>query len=240
MDSNCNYRRVRIAPLELLKQSISLMGDQYWIHVAIVLIAMLLSAIVPLGILTGPMMCGIYLCLFKRAGGKRVALEDLFQGFDYFLESLIATLIITIFPQLVLLVIIGCFGGVVAVLFVTLGESGWPVVVAVIAVGGLITAAVAIILSALFLFVYPLIVDRNLKAVPAILTSCAAVWGNLGGVLLLLLVYGLFSIVATLACGIGTFFLAPVMLGAFAVLYRQVFPTGRDDSESEPAADFRR
>ncbi len=83
-----------------------------------------------------------------------------------------------------------------------------------------------------FLFVYPLIVDKRLTAVPAISTSCRAVWANLGGIVLTMFLYGIIACASVLACGIGTIFVTPVMFGALAILYRQIFP------ERPPLHDF--
>jgi len=83
---------------------------------------------------------------------------------------------------------------------------------------------VGVVISSLFLFVYPLIVDKQYTAVPAITASCRAVWAHLGGILLLMVLYGVIGCAAVLACGIGTIFVTPVLFGALAILYRQIFP----------------
>ena len=53
---------------------------------------MLLGGIVPL-VLYGPAMCGIALCFLQRARGEPTQFDQLFKGFDYFMPSLIASLI---------------------------------------------------------------------------------------------------------------------------------------------------
>src|SRR6185436_7088939 len=50
-------------------------------------------SVAPLGILMGPMLCGVYLCLFARMRGERIGFDLLFRGFEHFVPSLIATLI---------------------------------------------------------------------------------------------------------------------------------------------------
>ena len=70
-----------------------LVKDQYWLFVGMCLVAMLIGSVVPFGILLGPMMCGLYLTFFTKRRGQKVEFELLFKGFDYFGQSLIATLI---------------------------------------------------------------------------------------------------------------------------------------------------
>jgi hypothetical protein len=158
-------------------------------------------------------------------GGKQVTFETLFKGFDVFLESLVATLIVIVVSMVVMvplvLLFFLCFvGGAIAA-----DEGGSPAIpILLLLVGVPFVMAVSLIVSGLFVFVYPLIIDKNMKAVQAVKTSCQAVMGNLMGVFWLLVVYSIFAVLAALACGIGTIFFTPVWLGAMALLYRQIFP----------------
>ena len=88
------FQRVPIRPFDCLSGSKQLMGEQYWLFLGISVIGILIASFVPLGILMGPMMCGIYYCYFRRMRGEAVEFGMLFKGFDYFVESLIATLIL--------------------------------------------------------------------------------------------------------------------------------------------------
>lgn len=216
------YQQVHVAPVRLLQQSVSLMGDDYWMFLAITFVGLVIGSVVPL-VIYGPMVCGIYLCYFQRMRGKKADFETLFKGFDYFVESLIATLLVTLATLVLiapcaLLLIVSMVGIAVS------GQDSGPAVLVVMLVLVPILMLVSLVVSSLFLFVYPLIVDKQYAAVPAITTSCRAVWANLGGILLLLVLCGLISCVAALACGIGTLFFTPVMFGALTILYRQIFP----------------
>jgi uncharacterized membrane protein len=82
----------------------------------------------------------------------------------------------------------------------------------------------SLILSVFFAFVYPLIVDRGLKAVPALGTSFRAAWANLGGMVGLMCLMFLISLAATACCYLPAFFVLPWTMGAMAVAYRKVFP----------------
>lgn len=232
METECIFQKVHVAPARLLQQSVSLMGDEYWMFLAITFVGMVIGSVVPL-VIYGPMACGIYLCYLQRMRGKKASFDTLFQGFDYFVESLIATLLVAL-AWLVLIAPVALLFVVIVVAAAMAGEHG-GVTVFVIGIGIVlvpILALLSLVVSSLFIFVYPLIVDKQLTAVPAISTSCRAVWSNLGGIILTMFLYGIIAFAAVLACGIGTILFTPVMFGALAILYRQIFP------ERPPLNDF--
>ncbi len=78
--------------------------------------------------------------------------------------------------------------------------------------------------GALFMFMYPLIVDRKLSGFEAIKLSMRAALANFGGVLGLMLLSFLLGMVGALACYVGLIFLYPLNFAMIAVAYRQVFP----------------
>jgi Na+-transporting methylmalonyl-CoA/oxaloacetate decarboxylase gamma subunit len=69
-----------------------LLGDQYFTFLGISLVGMLISGAVPL-ILVGPVYCGMALCLLKQARNGPMVFDDLFKGFEYFGQSIIAALV---------------------------------------------------------------------------------------------------------------------------------------------------
>src|SRR3979411_3209419 len=97
------FRRGTVKPVECLKAGLDLIRSQYWLFVGIAAVGMIIGGLVPLGILMGPMMCGIYLALFKQRRGDPIEFGLLFKGFDYFGDAVIATLI-HIVPILVIIV----------------------------------------------------------------------------------------------------------------------------------------
>lgn len=230
METERIFQKVHVAPARLLQQSVSLMGDEYWMFLAITFVGMIIGSVVPL-VIYGPMACGIYLCYLQRMRGKKASFDTLFQGFDYFVESLIATLLITL-ASLVLMAPVALLIVAVVVAAAMAGEHAGPTVLAVSFVCVPFLMLLSLVVSSLFIFVYPLIVDKQLTAVPAISTSCRAVWSNLGGIVLTMILYGIIACASMLACGIGTIFFTPVMFGALAILYRQIFP------ERPPLNDF--
>jgi len=66
MSQNLNdFNRGVIKPVECLKEAWGLIKDQYWLFLGICAVGMLIGSAFAI-VLMGPMMCGIYLCLFQR------------------------------------------------------------------------------------------------------------------------------------------------------------------------------
>jgi len=117
-----DVRSVTVRPLKLLKRAVLLMGDQYGTLLAATLVALLIGSVIPLGVLLGPMMVGLYLCFLKCEQGVPVEFATLFKSFDYFLESLVAILLMVGVSFVVVLPVIGIFAIAVAVPLSTGGE----------------------------------------------------------------------------------------------------------------------
>jgi hypothetical protein len=231
------FERGAVRPVECLRAGWDLVRGDYWLFLGLTFVGSLLAGLAPFGILAGPMMCGIYYVLLRRQRGRPVKFEMLFKGFDYFVQSLIATLI-TMGPVLVIS-IVGAFvlvGILFANLPVTPPPGGGPApppglpTAFFVAYGVfmLVLVLVSAVAAVAFFFVYPLIVDRKMTGVAAIKLSLRAAGANLGGVVGLVLLNFLLTFVGLLACYVGAFFVMPVHFAAIAVAYRQVFP------EAEP------
>ena len=226
------YNRGAIKPVICLQTGWSLIKDKYWLFLGITGVGLLIGSLGPMAILLGPMMCGIYLCLFARLRGQSVSFELLFKGFDYFVQSFIATLI-QIIPVAVLLIpayiifIILFMGRIKAMGArprgrpVDLSEL-YPLFIMWGAIV-LVVILVSTLIGAFFIFTYPLIVDRRLQAVDAVKTSIRAAMANLGGVLGLLGLNVLLGIIGLMFCYVGGIFLMPISFASWAVAYRQVF-----------------
>jgi uncharacterized membrane protein len=232
-----SYRAGAVRPMECLREGLELIKGQYWLFVGITLVGVLLASMVPFGLIAGPMFCGIYYCLLRRDRGQSVKFEMLFKGFDHFVQSLIATLI-----MMIPLVVIAIPGYIVvfAVMFASMPgptPPGAPAppppsmgpFFAAYAVFLLVLLAVSVVVQVLCFFVYPLIVDRKLSGVQALKTSLAAARANLGGVFGLVLLSFLMVFVGALACYVGAIFVMPIHYAAVAVAYRKVFPDGASE-----------
>jgi len=234
------FKRGAIEPIECLKAGWALIKDRYWLFLGITVVGILIAGLVPLGILMGPMMCGIYLVLFQQMRGRPVEFAMLFRGFDYFVESLLATLIQFV-PIFVLLVPFYVFFGIGLAGFVAHhrqagGTQDTAQIVGLLAgVSTFIFVAIVVsfVIGILFAFTYPLIVDRKLKALPAIQTSMKAAMANFWPLLGLVLLNALLGMVGMFCCYIGAFLVTPVMLAGLAVAYRQIF--GLNEESLPPA-----
>jgi len=226
MYQEVEVRRVAIQPFDLMKQSMDLMGDQYWLFVGVTFVGLLIASFVPMGILLGPMMCGIYLCVFRRMVGKPASFELLFQGFDYFVESLIVTLLL-LAASLVVIVPVGGIMFGVALVGAAGGDGGGSflgmLLMAIMFFGVFI---VSLIINACFAFAYPLVVDRRMKALDAVKSSFRGVMANLAGILVASIVFGIIYLLASCLCWFPAILFSPIPLGVFAILSREIFPVG--------------
>jgi uncharacterized membrane protein len=219
-----------VRPIECFTEGWQLVRPQYLLMLGISAVAILVGSMSPLGILMGPLMCGLYLCLFALMRDEPVEFGLLFKGFDHFVPSLIATLI-QVVP--VLIVLIPAYVVFIA-LFVMAGATGAShreaagPALGVLVAGSmglfLVIMLVSVVVGVFFAFTYPLIVDRGLSGWDACRTSARAVLANLGGMLGLVLLNMVLSMVGLLLCYVGAFLVLPIGFGALAVAYRRVFP----------------
>src|SRR5216683_6088723 len=166
------FRRNVVQPVECIKAGWDLIRNQYWLFVGMSAVGFIIGSFVPLGILMGPMMCGIYLSLFQYRRGQPVEFGTLFKGFDYFVDSLIATLLhmipmVVIFVPSYIIFYIGFF----LVLSQRRGEPDPGTMLGffgIFAIFWLVLIVILIVVSVAFTFAYPLIVDRRLAGLDAV------------------------------------------------------------------------
>jgi uncharacterized membrane protein len=229
------FRSGVISPVECLKEGWQTIKDSYWLFLGITLVAMLIGGAVPV-VLIGPMMCGLYLCLFAKMRGDPVEFGMLFKGFDYFMHGLVAAAIQTL-PVILIMAV----GQVIFVAFTLIimptrrGDAMPPVFWVGLVLFVLFAMIVSLAIHSLFLFAYPLIVDRNLSGLEAIKLSYRAALQNRSGIIgLILLISGL-GILGVLACYVGVFLIMPISFASYAVAYRRVFPeTGSFSGPAPP------
>jgi hypothetical protein len=229
VSATLEFNRGAVRPFECIREGWNLIKGEYWLFLGISVVAMLVGGAVPLGILLGPMMCGVYIALFRRQRGEPVTFDLLFKGFDFFADSLIATLI-QVVP--ILIVLVPTYLGTFVYFFSTIkpGRRGAPpdlypffVMFCIIFV---VIMILSIIVGAFFIFTFPLIVDRKLSGMNAVKTSFNAAVANFGGVLGLLLSLMVLGFVGLLFCYVGAFLLLPLHFAAYSIAYRKVFGTG--------------
>ena len=232
--NDLSFNRGAVRPIECLEAGWRLVKDDYGIFLGITFIGTLIGGLAPLGLLLGPCVCGIYLCLLGQTRGQKPSFETLFKGFDFFVQSLIAALLMVV-P---VMIVSGVFGILIIVCFLmnmpTPPAPGTPAsppnptfLMILLALYGAMfvgLGAMQFIMQALFFFAFQLIVDRKLTGFDAVKMSIRAFFGNFGGVLALLFLNMLLTMAGVAACFVGQIFLIPITLAAQAVAYRQVFP----------------
>lgn len=224
---NVEFNAGAIKPIECVQEAWELIKPDYWMLFAISLVGALIAGI-SLYVLIGAMVCGIFYCYLKRIDGGRVQFEDLWIGFKFFWPSLLVAAAIFV-PMVVWIVFMFVSLYLPLIMAAVMGQKGnEPLVlgsfVAALAVD-LVIALVMICIHTLLMFSFPLIVDRGMTSWEAMKLSARAVLKNLGGVGGLIAVnFGLF-LIGYAACGIGLYFVIPVMTASNIVAYRKVFPS---------------
>jgi hypothetical protein len=216
-----------VRPLECYAQGWRLIRDDYWRFVGIAFLATLIGNAIPFGFLLGPMWCGMEIYLLRRMAGQRATLNNLFEGFNYFGPSLLpSVLLVTLVTVAFLVVWLAYFAGVIGMLF----HQGFIDEVFLASYGGLTILYLVgmisswVVLTAPFVFVFSLIVDRRLSGFAALATSIRAILANFWGIVGLLIIDTLLSWAGTMLFCVGWYLVFPISLAASAVAYRQVFP----------------
>lgn len=237
--TNIEFSRGQIRPVECVKEGWAIIKDQYWLIFAITLVGMLIAGIVPFGILFGPMLCGIFYSILQKEDNHPIAFEDLFKGFQYFLPSFIATLFVLI-PAF----IFGFMAYIPIIMMqVSMMNSRNPdpniafTYLGIFAVLMIIFALVVGTIHALLMFAYPLIVEYKLSGLEAAKLSARAVMKNLGGIGGLIAAHIGLAFIGYLLCGIGLYFVLPIMLASVVVAYRKVFPPPTNQNFNPPPPD---
>lgn len=236
--SQIPYRRNAVQPVECIKGGWELIKGQYWMIFAMCLVGYMVASAVPLGILMGPMMCGLFLTFFKIRRGEPFEFGTLFKGFEYFGQSVVATLLhfipimIIVVPAYILFYVFflvsmvaqggnepnpAAMFGVMLLFFLF-----WLVVIVLI-----------MIISIGFTFVYPLIVDRKMQGIDAVKLSFKAAMANFWRLLGLVMLNFVLGCVGLLLCIFGVYLVIPISYSAVAVAYEQVFGLS-DGSELAP------
>jgi uncharacterized membrane protein len=190
-------------------------------------VGFIIASLVPFCIVLGAMMCGIYYPLFEKAEGRNVEFAQLFKGFEKFLPSLVATLPWAIPLQIGFLV---AYIPLVIAQPMIESRAMAPETVFSILIFSLVTLLVVMIIWIFFhpflMFVYQLITEHQLSGWSALKLGFKSVWGNLGGVVGLLVLNVLAYSIGALLCGIGAYFVLPLIFANTFVAYRKVFPKG--------------
>lgn len=226
------FRTGVIKPVEIFKEAWELIKDQYWLIFGVTLLGLLIGGVVPI-IIMGPMVCGIYLCMFERIEGREVKIDMLFKGFDYFVPSLIVSVCMML-PVVVLIVAIyvPMFGMLIA--GKRMGESELIAFLIGAVVVELIVAIAMVCFHTLLMFAFPLVADRKLSGFATIKLSARAVWNNLSGMAGLFGVSFLVAMVGYLILCVGVYLTLPLIFMANAIAFRRIFPSVNSNGNGPP------
>lgn len=218
------FRRGAVRPVVCLQEAWEFCRGRYWPVLGVVFLGMLIGGTVPV-ILTGPMICGIYLVLFDAERGGEVRFDKLWKGFELLGDSIVVELFKFI-PQMVVVcssmaVVVG-----VAVNDPALKGGGNQFPVRLFVAYGLLYVVIigmAIVMQVAFTFCHPLVVEHRMKGIDAVLHGMKAALANAGGLFGLIVLELLLGFLGLFACFVGGLFLLPVTTVAGLIAYRQVF-----------------
>lgn len=222
------FRRGAVQPVVCIQTGWELIKERFWLFVGMTFVAMFLGSMVPFGIILGPLMCGIYLALLQHRRGHPIEFGLLFKGFDYFGDSLVATLIqyvpmVMIIMPFYIVMYAGMF------LIMPRNGGGEPDPASLFGFLGLLIVMMFVmftlimLISILFTFSYPLIVDRKMSGIDAVKNSAKAALANFWQLLALYVLNGLIMFVGLLLCYVGMFLAWPITFAAYEMAYEQVF-----------------
>lgn len=215
--------KVSINVVDTIRRGWDLVSGQYWMLLVIIFVGVLIGSLVPMNILMGAMMVGIFLCIMQVERGETVEFNTLFKSFDQFVDSLIVIICVTVLSFVVMIPLILVFLGMLFATIPAGQEPGPGFFVAVFSIVPLAIGATFIIYLP-FLFCFQLIADKKMAAIDAIKFSCRAVWINLAGISLFLVAIGFLSMLLTMMCYIPGILFLPISTASFWVLYRDIFP----------------
>lgn len=220
-ESTGGPQRVSIRPFEAISRGYKLLGEQYWTYFLFCFLCILVASFVPFGLLHGPVMVGLFLCLLERERGQKFDMNVLFRGFDNFLDSLIAIVIMFGINLAIIVPLIASF------LIYQFANNRQPEPLLMFGswfMFSVISWVVSILIYLPFVFCFQLLADRRTGAWDSIKLSFRAVRMNLGGVLLLMVTGFALSILLVMMCCIPVFLFMPIWFAALQVVYRDIFP----------------
>lgn len=220
--TNTEFRTGVIAPVETLKEAWSLVKSDYPLLFVISIVGVLLASVIPV-ILTGPFVCGIYLCFLDKYDGRELKLERLFKGFQFFGPSIVVILAIML-PLMVVIGVVYLPLLMAAMQGVEMTEQELWRFIAITLATEAVAAFVMVCFHTLLFFAVPLVVDRRMSGFAAIKLSVISVWGNLSGIVGLMAVGMAVSIGGYLMLCVGIYFVMPILIAMSVVAYRKVFP----------------
>jgi hypothetical protein len=182
-------------------------------------------------LLNGVLYGGLYFFYLKLIRGQKAELPDAFEGFKTSLGPLILAGLVTnvlIVAAFMIAALPSLFTVVpVLIRYAENPEMAPDILLTALGIGSVLNLVFCILvvlaLYLLWIFAFPLIMDRRMDFWPAMEASRKTVMANLGTMTGLLLVGILLGLIGVLACCIGIFFTLPIFYGAVAYAYEDLF-----------------
>lgn len=245
--TNLQFNRGAIDPSGCIGTAWELFKRNPGLYLAIGIVSLLLLSCIPFVnfFLMGPVMGGFAYVVLRDQRGEPVEFGMLFKGFEKFVPLMVVGLIEAI-PGIIFQVIqwtvdfaprtVGGTGGDTTFYQ---GTGGMPEpVMAGLAMGFLVVVlgflVFQIIWNAAFIFAIPLVLETDIGVGEAIKLSLSAVFGNLGGIILLMILGALVALLGVIAFCVGILVAIPVVWAANVIAYRQVFPLLDDRFHTGP------
>jgi hypothetical protein len=219
---NNEFTTGQVRPVEIFREAWELIRERFWPLLGFTILGLLIGSVVPV-VLIGPMMCGIFLIMFRVIDRQKIGFDDLFKGFDYIWKSLPVSLLIMV-PMfiLILVVYIPMIAMALAApkmdqteLFAFLG--GWVIF-------EFLVVLLMVCFHTLLIFAFPLVADRGLSGLAAAKLSIRAVRANLKGVAGLMGLSAIAVLVGYVILCIGVYLALPIIFMSQAIAYRRIFP----------------
>lgn len=245
---NIEFRKNAINAADCIGEGFNFIKSRYWLFFAMcivqIIIVIVANAIPYIGsilniLISGALLCGIYMALLQQRRNENAPFSLMFEGFSQIFQTSIITLISSI-PWLVFGAVMYFFIAFPKIqpnpnnpteIFNTIFNRAFIVP---FILGYLTVFLFSLVFSILLFFALPLIADRNLGIGETIKLSVAAALHNVGGLFLLLILEMLLSFAGVFACGIGILFVIPVIYAANIVAYQSVFPDSHTTINPEP------
>ncbi len=245
MIQNIQFSRSSVHASDAISEGMSFPGFNYWFFFGVGLVAWLLILIVAfvpiLGIylqpmITGPLMVGLFTVFLKKFDGESADFAMMFDGFKKFVPAMIVSFIqaapwiilqtIQLFANFAFLFAnnIGVGNFVQSETVPDFSQIFAGSVIAIFMVFFVLVIIFSIVIYITFFCAYPLLAEYDIGAIEAIKLSARAGWSNAGGLILLAILQSLVAFLGMLVCGIGVFFVLPLIYGSSVVAYRRIFP----------------
>ncbi len=236
LQSVIDTRSVSVDAMDCIRRSYALYKNNFGpIFIATALIAVILggSGSIPGGfLLNGILYGGLFWFFLKWIREGKAELGDAFAGFQRQAGQLVLGGLVTAFVPVLLMMIVAApfFIPVIMAAFSSAGnppESLFQIFGVLGCLGIAIGVLASIALYALWMFTFPLIIDKGLKFWPAMELSRKTVMKSFFGFLWLNILCGLLICAGLIACIVGVFFVAPICAGAIAYAYEDIFGSSK-------------